>query len=162
LNFFKAQQPSGCANSAYNDVIYHEYGHAIDDQLGGILDGGYSEGFGDTMALLITRQPIVGRDFFGPGHHLRPANNAPNWPAVQNGEVHQQGWAYSGFVWQLITKLVAKYGNNEDVGYMVAKRLLLSTGVQNPRSVPDAVRLTFFVDAQLFPGGPGQKSKHYD
>jgi hypothetical protein len=38
LNFFKAGD--GCANSAYCDVACLEFGHAVDDQLGEILDGG--------------------------------------------------------------------------------------------------------------------------
>ncbi len=165
INFFR-QQPNGCANTAYGDVAFHEYGHAVDDQLGGIKDGGYSEGFGDTMTLLITRQPVVGRDFLGPpagGQHknLRDATKAPKWPDVQNGEVHEQGWAYSGFAWQLITGLRQKYHDDDAVAFAVAKRLLMTTAVNNPVSVPDAVRLTFFVDAQLYPV-PGQKSRHYD
>ena len=69
LNFFKAGD--GCVNSAYCDVASHEFGHAVDDQFGGILDGGYSEGFGDSLAILITRDSIIGRDFQGKGTNLR-------------------------------------------------------------------------------------------
>src|SRR5262249_17430764 len=65
LNFFHAG--GGCPNTAYSDVAMHEFGHGIDASNGGILDGGYSEGFGDSVAVLGTRQPCVGRDFFGAG-----------------------------------------------------------------------------------------------
>ena len=69
LNFFHAE--GGCVNTAYADVALHEYGHAVDQALGGILDGGYSEGFGDALSILGTRQFCVGRDFFGAGTCLR-------------------------------------------------------------------------------------------
>lgn len=164
INFFRSA-PGGCANSAYADVVCHEYGHAVDDQLGGILDGGYSEGFGDTLTLLITRQSIVGRDFRGPptptqSKHLRDALQAPKWPDVEDAEAHDQGWAYSGFSWRLISNLRTMY-NDDEQAFSVAKRLLLAVGVQNPRSIPEAVRFAFFQDAQQFPGPANQKSKHF-
>ena len=65
INFFRSG--GGCPNTAYSDVILHEFGHGIDAANGGILDGGYSEGFGDSVAVLGTRQFCAGRDFFGPG-----------------------------------------------------------------------------------------------
>ena len=160
-NFFRKAPGNSCPNTAYGDVAYHEYGHAIDDQMSGIPSGafGYSEGFGDAMCLLITKQPRVGRDFFGPGTTLRDARTAPLWPTVQNGEVHSQGHSYSGFCWKLITKLQALY-MNDDAAFTVAKRLILGAGTLNPNSIPDAVRLMFFVDKQTFP--VMTKSKHYD
>ena len=64
----------------------HEYGHGIDAVKGGIVNGGYSEGFGDAMAVLATRQPCVGRDFFGAGTCLRSASDVVLWPSP--GDVH--------------------------------------------------------------------------
>ncbi len=158
-NYFRAASVSSCPNTAYIDVICHEYGHAVDDQLGGIVDGGYSEGFGDTLTQLITRQPIVGRDFFAPGNHLRDATRAPKWPTVSSSGVHAKGWAYSGFVYELINNLERQY-HSRSIAYAVAKKLLLTTGVQNPRSVPDAVRLSFVVDRTLYPHPIG-RSRHF-
>ena len=66
----------------------HEYGHGIDAVKGGIVHGGYSEGFGDAMAVLATRQPCVGRDFFGAGTCLRSASDVILWPSP--GNVHTQ------------------------------------------------------------------------
>lgn len=164
-NFFHTI-PGSCANTAYLDVVAHEYGHAVDDQLGGIQDGGYSEGTGDMLCLLITRQSAVGRDFRKPPQgmnrfHLRDATKAPLWPTVQGSGVHQKGWAYSGFCWKLITGLQKTYQNDE-VAFSVAKQLLLGAAANNPSSVPDAVRTSFFIDAQLFPGTVGQNSKHFN
>ncbi len=167
-NYFRKAAGASCPNTAYADVVSHEYGHAVDDQLTGIQDGGYSEGFGDALCLLITRQPGVGRNSFGPPpgdatKTLRDASSptAPKWPAVQNGEVHQKGFCYSAFCWRLITKLKAKYAN-DTLAFAIAKRLVLGAGVLNPNSVPDAARLMFFVDKQAFPQPAPAKSKHYD
>ena len=78
INFFKAG--GQCPNTAYSDVVLHEYGHGVDHRKGGIIDGGYSEGFGDAMAILGTRQPCLGRDFLGAGTCLRPATDVITWP----------------------------------------------------------------------------------
>jgi hypothetical protein len=156
INFFKSAGPNSCPNTAYVDVIAHECGHAVDDQLGGIVDGGYSEGFGDALCQLITRQEIVGRDFRKPGSPLRDAKLAP--PFNPAAEVHQQGWSYSGFVFKTINGLKAKY-HNDAIAYEVAKKILLTTAVQNPSSIPDAVRLSLVADKSLFPA-PGGTSLH--
>jgi hypothetical protein len=50
LNFFRSG--GGCPNTAYSDVVMHEFGHGVDASNGGIVDGGYSEGFGDSLAVL--------------------------------------------------------------------------------------------------------------
>jgi len=145
INFFNAG--SGCPNTAYSDVIYHEYGHAIDFALGGILDGGYSEGFGDALAILITRQPCVGRDFFGSGTCLRDyATLTTTWPP-SSPEVHFVGQIYGGFTWELIQQLQkeGRCGPSEDA-FGVARRLVLAAAVGNPKDIPDAVLLSFLAD----------------
>ncbi len=102
LNFFRAG--GGCPNTAYSDVAMHEFGHGVDAANGGIANGGYSEGFGDCVAVLATRQPCVGRDFFGPGTCLRLASDLILWPPP-GSEVHLVGRPYVGFVWQLVQEL---------------------------------------------------------
>jgi hypothetical protein len=144
LNFFKAGD--GCANSAYCDVACHEFGHAVDDQFGDILDGGYSEGFGDSLAILITRDSIIGRDFMGPGQPLRNAKDIVTWPP-QDEEVHQVGRIYGGFAWELTQRLTSKLGG-EDQGFAAARLLILGSAALNPKDTPDAVRLSFLVDRQ--------------
>jgi hypothetical protein len=144
LNFFKAGD--GCANSAYCDVACHEFGHAVDDQFGEIMDGGYSEGFGDSLAMLITRDSIIGRDFQGKGNHLRNATEIHTWPPA-DPEVHEVGKIYGGFTWELIQRLISKL-DSEDKAYAAAKQLVLGAAALNPKDTPDAVRLSFLVDRQ--------------
>jgi hypothetical protein len=144
LNFFKAGD--GCASSAYCDVACHEFGHAVDDQFGDILDGGYSEGFGDSLAILITRDSIIGRDFQGKGNHLRNATEIHTWPPA-DPEVHEVGKIYGGFTWELIQRLTSKL-NSEDKAYATAKQLVLGAAALNPKDTPDAVRLSFLIDRQ--------------
>ncbi len=142
INFFRAG--GACPNTAYADVVLHEYGHGVDDRLGGILDGGYSEGFGDALAVLATRQSCLGRDFFGAGTCLRNAADLIMWPPGPAEGVHTIGRRYAGFVWDMTSRLRARFG--EDNGYEIARRLVLASAVGNPSSVPDAVRLAFLAD----------------
>jgi hypothetical protein len=143
LNFFKAG--NGCVNTAYCDVVCHEFGHGIDAQLGGIKDGGYSEGFGDSVAILITHSPCIGKDFKQKGKCLRDASEIHTWPP-SNPEVHEVGKIYNGFTWQLIYEL--KKTMPEAAAYAVAKGLILGAAALNPKNIPDAVKLSFLVDSK--------------
>ena len=142
INFYQAG--GGCPNTAYSDVIYHEYGHGIDDRKGGILDSGYSEGFGDAVALLGTRQSCTGRDFFGAGTCLRRATDVYLWPPAVGEDVHDIGRRYAGFTWQLIQELTKTSG--EDAAYDIATRLAMAAALSNPADIPDAVYLNFVAD----------------
>lgn len=155
INFFHAG--NGCPNTAYSDVVLHEFGHGVDAANGGILDGGYSEGFGDSLAVLGTRQPCVGRDFFGPGTCLRPAPDIVFWPPPPGDEVHDVGRRYAGFVWELVQQL--KQSNSDDEAFKLAARLVLGAAAANPANIPDAVRLSFVVDAP--DGNPAHGSPHF-
>ena len=156
LNFFQAG--GGCPNTAYADVVMHEFGHAMDASFGGILDSGLSEGTGDALALIGTRQSCVGRDFFGPGTCLRQATDIVNWPLNPGEDPHEQGRRYAGFVWSLITGLQSIY--QPDQAFAVAKSLVLGAAFANPANIPDAVRLSFIVDdddgnsRDMFPAFP--------
>jgi hypothetical protein len=142
INFFKSG--AGCPNTAYADVILHEYGHGIDAAKGGILDGGYSEGFGDAVAVLGTRQACVGRDFFGAGTCLRRASDVILWPPAPGEEVHAIGRRFAGFAWELVQQLKQTFA--EDDAFDIAARLILGAAAANPADTVDAVRLSFIVD----------------
>lgn len=142
INFYRAG--GGCPNTAYADVVLHEYGHGVDARQGGILDGGYSEGFGDALAILGTRQSCLGRDFFGAGTCLRPATDVILWPPAPGDGVHAIGRRYAGFTWELIQQLKNTY--SEDGAYQIAADLVLAAAAANPANVPDAVRLSFIAD----------------
>src|SRR5579859_1435518 len=141
INFFRAG--GGCPNTAYPDVVLHEYGHGIDQAKGGILDGGYSEGFGDSMAILGTRQPCVGRDFFGAGSCLRLATDVDFWPTT-SPDPHMVGKRYMEFVWQLVQEL--KKQVSEDESFLLTSHLVLAAAAANPTDIPDAVHLMFIAD----------------
>jgi hypothetical protein len=142
INFYVAG--GACPNTAYSDVVLHEYGHAIDAVKGGIVDGGYSEGFGDALAILATRQPCLGRDFFGTGSCLRPATALIMWPPAGGEGVHAIGRRYAGFTWELVQQLRRTYADDE--AFSLATRLVMAAGAANPSSIPDAVLLSFIAD----------------
>jgi hypothetical protein len=142
INFFQAG--GVCPNTAYSDVVLHEFGHYLDHVNGGILDGGWSEGAGDAIAILGTRQPCLGRDFLGANTCLRPATDLVMWPPTPGEGVHARGRRYAGFVWELVDQLKVGYG--EDAAFDIAKQLVVATFVANPSSIPDAVHLAFLLD----------------
>jgi hypothetical protein len=148
LNFLRAGSNGAgrmvCVNTAYADVVMHEYGHGVDEAMGGILDRGYSEGFGDALAVIATRQPCVGRDLLGAGTCLRRATDVASWPPADTDEEHEVGRRYAGFVWELITRLKAVYP--PETAFEVARQLVLGAAAANPANIPDAVRLSFVVD----------------
>ena len=149
LNFFKSGDSSDgrhCVNSAYCDVACHEFGHGVDAEFGEILDAAYSEGFGDSLAILITWDSVVGRDFLGQGMNLRNAADRIQWPEVKDDfDPHVAGQPYACFTWDLIVQLKAKFNGDEKKAYDTVKELTLGAAALNPRDVPDAVRLVFFV-----------------
>lgn len=150
---------SGCPNTAYSDVIYHEYGHGVDDRKGGILDGGLSEGFGDAIAILGTRQSCVGRSFRPNGDCLREASEVHTWPPPAGTGSHDTGRRYGGFTWELIQQLLADH--SQDDAYAIATQLTLASAAANPSDIPDAVHLTFVADdddANLATCSPNQKA----
>ncbi len=154
LNFFMSGAASGdpsvhCVNSAYCDVACHEFGHGVDAEFDGILDAAYSEGFGDSIAILITHDSIIGRDFLGSGTKLRDASDPIQWPDVKDdSDPHVAGQPYACFTWDLIQKLKTKFGGDDKKAFDTVKELTLGAAALNPRDLPDAVRLVFFVDNQ--------------
>jgi len=142
INFFQAG--GSCPNTAYADVVLHEFGHGVDAVKGGIVDGGYSEGFGDALAVLGTRQACLGRDFLGAGTCLRPATDVILWPPAANEGVHAIGRRYAGFVWELLQQLARTYGTSG--AFDIATQLVVAANAANPSNIPDAVRLAFIAD----------------
>jgi subtilase family serine protease len=135
INFYSTG--GGCINSAYDTVVYHEYGHFIDHRIGGITDGGLSEGWGDVVASYATGQPVIGEGFFGSGTNIRRADNNYQYPANGNAEVHILGQAWAGFAWHLRENLIASLG--EVVGIATAENLIIPTLYANSQDIPTAV-----------------------
>jgi Zn-dependent metalloprotease len=136
LNFFAAG--GGCPNTGtMPDVIYHEYGHGVNDNLyvqagspGGMFNGALHEGMADVNAALIQDSPDVGKGFFGPGTVLRQLDLGNRWPEDRSGDGHITGLIIAGAFWDLRQSLglatanhlahFAKYGTPDDADDGVA------------------------------------------
>ena len=94
INFYNAG--GGCSNTAFSTVIAHEYGHFVVDRLG-LGQGGFGEGFGDSIAVLLYDVGIVGENFQGasPVRNIDSANQ--QYPC--SSAIHTCGQLIAG-VWR--------------------------------------------------------------
>ncbi|PCI38991.1 MAG: hypothetical protein COB53_03910 [Elusimicrobia bacterium] len=135
LNFFKSS--GRCINTAFDTVVYHEYGHFVDDMIGGIANSALSEGWGDIIGMYITGQPVLGEGFLKDRtpNYIRHGEN--KYQFQSRDEVHKQGQAWMGFGWKLRKALIAKLGDVE--GTAVAEALVVPVLFANVRSIPAAI-----------------------
>ena len=114
LNFFSAGVvgTKTCANTGViSDVVFHEWGHGLDSNTGGIEDGALSEGFGDAMAILFTGDSKIGVDFLPIDHKpVRDVSELKVFPTDVVGEVHKDGMIIAGTWFDLFNGLKAKLG----------------------------------------------------
>lgn len=164
LTLYRASPASSslkCINRAYRDTIFHEYGHGVDHACNGILDDGYSEGFGDSLAILYKNQPCYGSNCCGGGTCLRDASAIVLWTdKAHDDDPHEQGRVYAGFTWELIQQLT-KMPMPAEGALQMAKDLTLHACKANPTSIPNAVELVFEADdddADLSNGSPHFKA----
>ena len=136
INFYQAG--NGCINTAYDTFIYHEYGHFVDDVIGGITNEALSEGWGDIMATYGSGQPLVGEGLYAgqPNSFVRNASNTYQYNP--NDEAHLQGQAWMGFAWDLRQSLIAALG--QSAGAVLAENLVLPVYFNNSPDIPSAVR----------------------
>lgn len=107
INFFVAG--NGCPNTAQMpDVVFHEYGHGINDklyeQLGspfGMINGATHEGLADVASAVITDDPRIGLGFFGPGTILRSIENTFRYPENASTSPHSTGLILAGALWDV-------------------------------------------------------------
>lgn len=143
MNFYRAG--GSCSNTAFSTIIYHEFGHGVDDYFTGIDDGGLSEGYGDVVAMYLTGQALVGTGFSTSGSGIRTGENNVSWPASGcGGEEHCLGETWMGYAWQLRKKLVISMGAT--AGPLQAETVVLGTFLVNNLSIPAAVTQTFILD----------------
>ncbi|HEU4728950.1 MAG TPA: hypothetical protein VFT22_13695 [Kofleriaceae bacterium] len=140
INFFHSG--GGCNNSAIDTVIAHEYGHFVDDFNGGITNGGLSEGWGDLLACLWSKQSVVGFDLL-PNAPIRNCQNDYVYPPGGVDEVHNLGQAWQGFGWDVRQNLIASLGPSGDD---LARALLLPSFQSNAPDIPSAAREVFLRD----------------
>ncbi len=110
VNFFSAGK--GCANTGLiADVMYHEWGHGLDQNTGGIDDGALSEGISDVVALTITQHNVVGRGFkLADGSGVRDLETLKVYPKDSSGDPHKEGLIIGGAFWDLFKELRSTYG----------------------------------------------------
>ena len=132
LNFFVSG--NGCSNtSLISDIVYHEWGHALDDNMGtqggqgGITDGAFSEGIGDIISAYMTGSSNMAPGFFiGQEAGIRNLDNNATYPPAnqQEQQVHVQGQIIGGTFWDLRSSMIKKYGPKE--GADVASKLFFT------------------------------------
>jgi len=133
-----------CNNTAFGTIVYHEWGHGIDNVFGGITQtDGLSEGWGDIMAMYRSGQPIVGVGFRTNNSAIRTGLNTRTYP-VGGTSVHAKGETWMGFAWDVRTNLVNSLGNT--AGVLVADRIVIGSVVANARNQPAAVLAVFIAD----------------
>ncbi len=120
VNFYAAG--SGCpATALFNDIIFHEYGHGINDYSynffgGNFSNGALGEGYADVWGLGKTENPILGLGFQGGNNtFVRRYDVAPKvYPQDLVGEVHADGEIIAGAWWDYAENI------NNDVQGMMA------------------------------------------
>jgi len=110
----------GCNNTAFSSVVAHEYGHHIVNR-GGLAQGGFGEGFGDTISILIYDDVVVGRYFStGGGPVRRPDTDGIMYPCI-GCAIHTSGEVLGGIICKVRRNLGNKYGSA--AGLEIARQL---------------------------------------
>lgn len=108
INFYA--EGAGCTSFAnIGDVVYHEYGHGINDNYYQSIgtfwqNGAMGEGYADIWGLGITNNPILGagNSSTDPTDFIRRYDIDPQvYPNDISGEVHQDGEIIAGAWWDL-------------------------------------------------------------
>src|SRR5262249_55200980 len=143
VNFFAAG--GGCPNTAtMPDVVYHEYGHAVNDNLYiqagsplGMQNSTLHEATADVNAAFIQDRPDLGKGFYGPGTVLRSLHNSKRWPEDNGNDAHITCLILGGALWDL----------RQAVGLDVARRLAHYAEYGRPDDLDDGMAMyEFFVE----------------
>ncbi len=120
INLFS--EGGGCAGTdEMADVIYHEYGHGLqqfiyDPYSPPYSSSGLSEGCSDYWGMTLTNSSCLGNGFFGNGTCLRNGDNTLQYPANScGGQVHCLGEYIMGALWKMRENLVALHGYENGV-----------------------------------------------
>ena len=116
---------SECTNTALiNDVLYHEWGHGLDDHTGpsqSMADGAFSEGIGDIVSAYMTGDHNLSPGFFhGREAGLRDLAKVSRFPE-DRGKVHDEGLIIGGAFFEMRRLLIERYGQSQ--GARTAERL---------------------------------------
>lgn len=113
INFYRNQ--GGCQNSAYSSIIAHEYGHFVVFSLG-LAQGAFGEGFSDVVANLQYDDPVVGREFRGPGTRIRNTATADRQYPCSGGS-HFCGQLLAGVWWDIKSNIEDAVGESAGLDY---------------------------------------------
>ena len=119
INFYA--EGNGCnATAKIPDVVYHEYGHGINNYRygSGMWNGGLNEGYADIWAISLTQNPVLGFgwDLVDPTVYVRRYDqNRKVYPQDLVGQVHADGEIIAGAFLGYIFKF-RKYA--ADVGFI--------------------------------------------
>ncbi len=111
INFYA--EGGGCnATAKLPDVVYHEYGHAINggryNSGSGMWNGALNEGFADVWAISLTESPVLGSgwDLSDPTISVRRYDQDRKvYPQDLVGEVHADGEIIAGCFWDTYLNL---------------------------------------------------------
>lgn len=131
INFCRAG--GGCNNSAFQSIVYHEYGHLCINWAGS-GQGAYGEGMADCFALLPYDIPDIGIGLNGNcGVAMRSADNNCQFSAgcsTCGSAIHDCGKLLSGIVWSIRNQLQATDPTEylDIISNLVVNSVLLHTG----------------------------------
>ncbi|MCH2145529.1 MAG: hypothetical protein MK082_10375 [Phycisphaerales bacterium] len=126
INFYTSG--NGCPNTAFSDVVAHEYGHHM-IAVCGSGQGQYGEGGSDCNGIILTREPILGNGFLGNcSEGIRNADNDKQYP--QTGAIHDSGQLMSGCVWDVILNFGGPDSDEaiDKTSYLWVNSICLHTG----------------------------------
>jgi hypothetical protein len=147
MNFFSGGtvQDMTCANTGIiSDVTFHEWGHGLDDNTGGIDDSGLSEGYGDALSAYMTDDPKIGIDFLPLTHKpVRDISVRKVYPADVSSDPHKTGLIVAGAWYNLNLALKEKHGEAE------ARKIMgkfLFKGIYQYAKMADVYKATVALD----------------
>ncbi|MFH1679888.1 MAG: FlgD immunoglobulin-like domain containing protein, partial [Candidatus Eisenbacteria bacterium] len=146
---FCATGASYSNTATLGDVVYHEYGHGVTQNVYGgySYDGAVSEGNSDILPLLILRNSMLGTNFYNGICHMgiRTANHSMIYPDDLTGQGHHDGQLISGFFWEARANLITTHG--VEVADSIAQHLWhFSRKSGRPSNMQDQVTWTFLYD----------------
>ena len=153
VNFYSGD--NRCANTGLiADVIYHEWGHGLDANTGGIVDGAFSEGFGDIVSMLMTRSHVIGPDFGLNGRSVRDLEPDRIHPQDVSGSVHSTGLIIGSTFWNLFKAFKEQYTEDEAIAILSRYAFQMIFTAERYTDVYDALLVIDDDDSNLSNGTP--------
>ena len=95
------------AAGTFPDILYHEYGHVVNDrfylQVSGnpMMNGAMHEATADLLAAFIRDDPGIAVGLVGPGVPLRTLAGDAHWPEYESPDLHTTGLILAQSFWDL-------------------------------------------------------------